>query len=138
MKKITTLLFVLVFGFNSFAQNQKKQAAPDFSKEATERAEKMTDYLKKRCKLNDEQSAKVLEINKASLDKIYALRNNRKEGENNIKAGVKKIQEERLRAIRGVLFPDQQQSFDGLRADHKKHLEKNPERAANAPDSFDF
>ncbi len=114
--RILPILMILGFCFSSYAQNQK--LTPE------ERAAKQTEWMKTELNLNDEQAAKVSEINLRYVKAISDVRSSVTD-ENDRKARIKELQKQRIVELRQVLTPEQREKLKQLLKEKRQNFEQN-------------
>ncbi|MFB6456138.1 hypothetical protein ACE38W_12775 [Chitinophaga sp. Hz27] len=122
MKKIfllpvLLLTWLLLPGDKLFAQNK-----PDYVKV-------MTDSMKSRLSLNDDQYHKVYDINKNFSDRMTTLRKDNSISRNEKGKQMRGISEERDGELKKVLNDDQYKKYEENKAERREHAkEKYKER----------
>ncbi|MDR1881355.1 MAG: DUF4890 domain-containing protein [Prevotella sp.] len=104
MKKAVLFFAIVLFATSGLFAQQRQRATPE------ERAKRQTETLVKELGLTDDQKTKVHEIN-LKFVQPNAVQSKETDREK-LRAEFRKIQEERIAAIKAVLTEDQQKKFD--------------------------
>ncbi len=123
MKKImiisATLVFAAIFATVLTAQPGPGQRGGGMMAQSTpeQKAQRMTEMLKQRLSLTDEQAAQIQKISLDSFTKEKALMDQMKQEENNRQAAINK-----------VLTPEQQQQMQQDRDKMKERMQNAPQQ----------
>ena len=130
MKTKGMIILAAVMLWLSPARAQEKQKmTPD------QRAAKITEWMKTNLKLNDEQTAKVDDINKKYATKMEDIRKNTTDKKKKMSA-VKDLDKQKDSELQAVLTADQFKSYlakkeemkEQMKAKMKEHKEKEKEK----------
>lgn len=131
MKKLITLAFsILAIGMatQSMAQSigQAPTAAPAKGrKTAEQRAQAMTDRMKKNCALTDEQRAKAYQINLDIAKKNEALRSQKGSDKKGLGKQIFANEQDRINQFNAALSPEQVACYKKMREDaHNKRMKQ--------------
>lgn len=117
MKKLFVLALAALFTVSAFAQNKQK-GTPE------ERADKVTNRMKEKLNLSDEQVAKIKAINLDAAKKKEELKAKGKDERKQMRTQVNNIETDRDSKIMEVLTEEQ-------KAEYTKMKEKAKERRQN-------
>lgn len=117
MKKLFVLALAALFTVSAFAQNKQK-GTPE------ERADKVTNRMKEKLNLSDEQVAKIKAINLDAAKKKEELKAKGKDERKQMRTQVNNIETERDSKIMEVLTEEQ-------KAEYTKMKEKAKDRRQN-------
>lgn len=124
-----TLLALLSF-VTLNAQTEKPSPSKDARANMAERRQSNADELAKELNLSDEQKAKLNKIDEDFAAKAKASREARKEN-------AQQLREERIKAYKSVMTPEQAAKYDEYRekkkAEHKQKSQQRQEKRANKP-----
>lgn len=113
MKKLVLFLTITLFATSGLMAQQRQRATPE------ERAKRQTETLAKELGLNDDQKAKVYEINlKFAQPKGEQGKSIDRE---TLRAEFQKNQDQRTAELKAVLTEDQQKKLD----EHQKKMQDN-------------
>lgn len=136
MKKLITLAFsILAIGMATQSMAQSIGQTPTASaakgrKTAEQRAQLLTDRMKKNCTLTDEQSAKAYQINLDIAKKNEALRSQKGSEKRGLGKQIFANEQERINQFNAALSPEQVACYKKMREDarakHMNRMKKGP------------
>lgn len=114
MKKLIVLTIAALFAVTAFGQ-EKRQSTPEA------RAEKVTNKMKEKLNLTDEQVAKIKAINLDAAKKKDELKGKGKDQRKEMRTQVKSIEDDRDSKILEVLTEEQKAQYKKMREKSKDH-----------------
>jgi Spy/CpxP family protein refolding chaperone len=125
----TLLILGMLFGIAtiSFAQDKGKRGEGRTPAKPEERAKRMTENLKTKLNLNDEQQSKIFSIYLEQAKKTDSLRNTAGEQKDKF-VQMRAISTSGQSKINAVLNADQQKTFKALQEERMKNRGPGPER----------
>lgn len=128
MKKILVLAFAALFTMSAFAQD-KRQSTPEA------RAEKVTNKMKEKLNLSDEQVAKIKAINLDAAKKKDELKGKGKDERKEMRTKIKNIETDRDNKILEVLTDEQKAQYNKMKENAKEHRKgKGKQKKGNDAD----
>jgi periplasmic protein CpxP/Spy len=122
MKRLIVFAVATLIAVGGFAQGKRQ------TKTADERAEKVTNKMKEKLNLTDEQVQKVKAINLEAAQQKDTMKTAAKEKRAEMKEKVKTIEANRDAKIKEVLTDAQKAEYEKMKAKGKEKMDKKREK----------